>query len=56
MKKSHYEVPTSELLVVRFEENIMSVTGNLSTKLGSNGQAGIIEDEGTESSGGIFNF
>ena len=24
MKKSHYEVPTSELLVVRFEENIMS--------------------------------
>lgn len=24
MKKSHYEAPTSELLVVRFEENIMS--------------------------------
>lgn len=28
MKKSHYEVPTSELLVVRFEENIMSNTQN----------------------------
>ena len=39
MKKTNYETPQAELIVVRFEENI------LSAKFGAKNQAGTLGDE-----------
>lgn len=38
MMKKLYEIPESELLVVRFEENILSNTGESFTDNGMNGE------------------
>lgn len=43
--KSLYEAPTTDILVVRFEESLLTVSGNMEAKSWAAGQTNWFDDD-----------